>query len=263
MARRAQRVVQTLARAPELASYASAREIAELADVNVSTVVRTAQQLGFEGWPDLREQLRATYLQSVAASEPRNRSGSSDLATATLEQQAANVSAVITDENTQEIRAIAKAIRNSRRTVVIASGSGGGPAQILAYLVGAQGADIHLATGAETAQAAQVAHLSQDDCLIVLNVWRLTRSLRDLTILGHENGATVAVITDLRSSPLSAFADHVVAAPITNVDRTPSLTAMVAVVQAIISEYTTRESAAVAGRIEKTWDKLGLMFEQS
>ncbi|MGH1554141.1 hypothetical protein ACRAWF_25925 [Streptomyces sp. L7] len=55
------RVVHVLARAPQFAGYSSAREVAERAGVNVSTVVRTAQQLGFDGWPQLREELRARF----------------------------------------------------------------------------------------------------------------------------------------------------------------------------------------------------------
>jgi transposase len=65
----AERVAHVLVRAPQFASYASAREVAERAGVNVSTVVRTAQQLGFDGWPQLREELRARYLASVSSGE--------------------------------------------------------------------------------------------------------------------------------------------------------------------------------------------------
>ena len=63
----AERVVNVLVRAPEFASYASARELAERAGANVSTVARTAQQLDFEGWPQLREELRARYLAAVSS----------------------------------------------------------------------------------------------------------------------------------------------------------------------------------------------------
>jgi DNA-binding MurR/RpiR family transcriptional regulator len=65
----AERVAHVLVRAPQFASYASAREVAERAGVNVPTVVRTAQQLGFDGWPQLREELRARYLASVSSGE--------------------------------------------------------------------------------------------------------------------------------------------------------------------------------------------------
>ena len=42
--------------------YLSAARIAELVDVNRSTVVRTAQSLGYEGFPDLQSDLQRQLL---------------------------------------------------------------------------------------------------------------------------------------------------------------------------------------------------------
>ena len=80
-----------------------------------------------------------------------------------------------------------------------------------------------------------MSHLDERDCLIVVNVWRLARALRGLTRQARERGATIAVLTDLHSSPLNTYADHVVITPIEGINPTPSLTAMVAVVQSILA----------------------------
>ena len=53
------RVVDVIARNPQLSSYADIAEIAQRADVNNSTVVRAAQHLGYRGWPDLQRELRS------------------------------------------------------------------------------------------------------------------------------------------------------------------------------------------------------------
>ncbi|MFD8817345.1 MurR/RpiR family transcriptional regulator [Streptomyces sp. NPDC059627] len=123
----AERVVHVLVRAPQFAGYASAREVAERAGVNVSTVVRTAQQFGFDGWPQLREELRARYLASVSAGE-LSESPAADPAAQTLRQDAANLAALATPDTLAAIRATARAVRAARRTLVISSGSGGGAA---------------------------------------------------------------------------------------------------------------------------------------
>lgn len=52
--------------------YLSAARIAELVDVNRSTVVRTAQSLGYDGFPDLQADLR-THLQGRLTSQQRLR----------------------------------------------------------------------------------------------------------------------------------------------------------------------------------------------
>lgn len=114
------KVVNVLVRAPQFASYASAREVAERAEVNVSTVVRTAQQLGFAGWQELREELRAIYLGAVGT---RNGSTTEPTeATQLFRQDSANIAALATDANLAAIRATAVAIKRSRRTLVVTSG---------------------------------------------------------------------------------------------------------------------------------------------
>ena len=258
----AERVVQLLTQMPQFGSYASAREVAERAGVNVSTVVRTAQQLDFDGWSDLRSALRAEYLDSLVATDPKSRDLSNDVAARMLRQDTANLAAVASPTNLAAINNIAEAIRTARRTVVITTGSGAGPAQVLSYLASIYGYDIRLATGPATSQAVSVSQMEEGDCLVVLNVWRLTRALRGLTQLGHARGATVAVLTDLQSSPLNASADHVVITPIEGVERTPSLTAMVAVVHAILAQLEQSAGRSSAGLIEQAWEALDLMDDQ-
>ncbi len=258
----AERVVKILAQMPQFASYASAREVAERAGVNVSTVVRAAQQLDFDGWSDLRRELRAEYLDSLVTSDPA-RPLSTDAAARMLRQDAANIAAVASDTNVAAIRDIARTISAARRTVVLATGSGTGPAHVLGYLGSIYGYDIRVAAGPATSQAVLISQLDDRDCLIVINVWRLTRALRGLARLGRDRGANIAVLTDLHSSPLNAHADHVVITPIEGVNETPSLTAMLAVVQAILAELEGSTARLAAGRIEQSWDALDLMDDQA
>lgn len=257
----ADRVLQILGQMPQFASYASAREVAERAGVNVSTVVRTAQQLKFEGWSELRTALRAEYLDSLVTTgdgHPR----STDAAARMLAQDAANIAAASSTANLAAIKNVADAINTARRIIVVTTGTGAGPAQILSYVASIYGYDIHLAAGPATAQAVSVSKMDARDCLIVINVWRLTRALRGLTELGRERGATVAVLTDLHSSPLNSSADHVILTPIEGIGATPSLTAMVAVVQGILAELESTSAMTAVRRIEQAWDTLDLMDDQ-
>lgn len=257
----ADRVVQVLTQMPQFASYASAREVAERAGVNVSTVVRTAQQLDFEGWSDLRKAIRAEYLNSLVTAGPPHPM-STDAAAQMLRQDAANLATASSATNVAAIKSVAEAVHTARRTLVLTTGTGAGPGQILTYLASIFGYDIRMAAGPATTQAVAVSQLDERDCLVVINVWRLTRTLRGLTRLAHERGATVVVLTDLRSSPLNASAHHVVVTPIEGIDVTPSLTAMVAVVQAVLAQLESSVSRASIGRIESAWYDLDLMDDQ-
>ncbi|MFF8743875.1 hypothetical protein [Streptomyces californicus] len=80
--------------------------------------------------------------------------------------------------------------------------------------------------------------------------------------VGVVDGATVCVLTDLRSSPLAEDAHHLVVTPTEGVQGTASLTAMVAAVQAILGELTDAESSRTAGRVQQAWNDLDLMDDQ-
>jgi DNA-binding MurR/RpiR family transcriptional regulator len=258
----AERVAHVLVRAPEFASYASARELAERAGANVSTVVRTAQQLGYEGWPQLREELRARYLAAVSSSEVSLGPVANDRAARMLRKDANNVAALASTENLAAIRATAQAIRSARRTVVISSGAGAGPAHLLGYLGTIGGLDIRLALGASSTQAVEIARLEPGDCVVTINIWRLTRSLRALTRLARERGATVSVLTDLRTSPLAEHADHLIVTPIEAIYPGPSVTGVVAAVQAILGELADDDAVRATGPIQQMWQELDLMDDQ-
>ncbi|MGW7421022.1 hypothetical protein ACWGJB_13285 [Streptomyces sp. NPDC054813] len=100
------------------------------------------------------------------------------------------------------------------------------------------------------------------DCLITINVWRLTRTLHGLTRLARERGATVSVLTDLRSSPLAEDTDHLIVTPIEGLHAGPSLTAVVAAVQAVLSELADDDALRASGEIQQMWQDLDLMDDQ-
>lgn len=103
-----------------------------------------------------------------------------------LRQDATNLAEVSSAENTASIQDVARAMKRDRRTVVLSTGSGAGPAQIFQYLASIGGYDVQLAVGPAASQAVMVSQVDERDCLIVLNVWRLTRALRGLTNLGRK-----------------------------------------------------------------------------
>ncbi|MGA4991346.1 MurR/RpiR family transcriptional regulator [Nonomuraea bangladeshensis] len=141
------------------------------------------------------------------------------------------------------IRATAQAIGAARRTVVIGCGGGSGPARVLGRRGLTLGHDVRLALGSTTAQAVQVSQLQAGDCLVVLHLWRPARGLCGLTRLGRERGATVCVLTDLRSSPLAEEAHHLIVTPVEGFRDGPSRAAMAEDVHAVLAELAAPGAA--------------------
>lgn len=264
---KAGQVADLLAAQPRLAAYASAAEVARRAGVNVATVVRTAQVLGFSGWPGLQLELRSRYLASLTAAELLDEHDGSapDPIVRALRSDMDNLALAIRTLDLNAIRAVSAAIAAARRTLLIASGSFAAPATQLAHIGGAMGLDIELEDRGGTHLVNHLTRYGPDDCLVAVNFWKLPRQILDATRLARQAGLTTCVITDLSSSALARVAGHVITVPSEGTSHFPSLTAAMSVIHAILADIALRrgeKAHAAIQRTEQFWQQMGLIYEQ-
>ena len=264
---KALRVVEVIKAQPNLAAYASTADLASRAGVNVATVVRTAQGLGFAGWPQLRLELRSRYLASLSVNQVlREHAGVvGDPVVDALRRDVENLETTGRNVDTVAIRDLAGAIVAARRTLVVGSGSFAAPGLYLSYIAGTMGYDITLERHGGTQLASQITRLSQGDCLIIFNLWWQPREIVAAARLSREQGVTIGLITDRLSSALADCADHLIVVPSEGVSSFPSLTPTVAVVHALLSEAARLGGPAVETALKRTesaWSRLRIFDEK-
>ncbi|WP_329537498.1 hypothetical protein OG568_54785 (plasmid) [Streptomyces sp. NBC_01450] len=79
---------------------------------------------------------------------------------------------------------------------------------------------------------------------------------------GNNPAGTVSVLTDLGSSPLGEYADHLIVTSVEGIQAGPSLTAMVAAVQAVLSELTDDDAIRASRRVQQMRQELDLLDDQ-
>ncbi len=257
-------VVTVMMHQPEYASYASAREIAEIADISVGGVTRGAQGLGFSGWPALREELRARYLTSLSQSEiaaqherGSSRSGVED----SLDADQRALSLTARREQAAVISSAVAEFAGARLRLAIGGGSYWCVAQILALNASLAGYPTNSPSeGAGVVNA--VARLGPADFVVAVGFWRVYESTIDAITAARERGARVLVITDHHTSPLAQAANHVVTASAEGGAFFPSMTPAVAVVNAFCAELGRVDAAytrAAVAEAEAAWTRAGLL----
>lgn len=264
---KAGQVADLLAAQPRLAAYASAAEVARRAGVNVATVVRAAQCLGFPGWPGLQLELRSRYLASLSAAEllVEHDNSDPDAIVRALRSDMDCLALTIRTLDLDAVRAVSAAITGARRTLLIASGSFAAPATQLAHIGGAMGLDIELEDRGGTHLVNQLTRCGPGDCLLAVNFWKLPRQILDATRLARQAGLTTCVITDLGSSALARSASHVITVPSEGTSHFPSLTAAASVIHAILADIALRRAGKAGAAIQRTeqlWQQMDLMYEQ-
>lgn len=263
LGRASERVLHVLRDEPRFASYATTAEVAARAEVNVATVVRAAQQLGFTGWPALRVELRSRYLASLSAGEVLAEHAGSDTDPVRAAVRSDRESLGLLEQTLEpdRVRAVAAAIHGARRTLVLGSGTFAAPGVQLSHAAGIMGYDVRLHDSGGTALANSLARMGEGDLLVVCDLWMLPVGLRRAVEIAAEESVAIALITDRRDSPLGALADHVVAVPSEGVGMFPSLTAAMAVVHAVLAELARVGGDAAlesVRRAEELWRRAEL-----
>lgn len=249
---KADRIVDLMIASPKFASYASAAALGQRAGVDASTVVRTAHSLGFEGWPDLQNELRSRFLSSLNASQllQVHDDGSADpivrALRSDLDLMAQNVNAM----DIAHVRALASALVSARRVVVLAVGSYAAPALQLVHVAARLGVDIQLADRGGHTLVTSLAALTSDDVLLVVNLWQTTREVLAATTLAAERGITVCSITDVGATRLSEMSDINVGVATEGTSHFPSMAPALSLVHALLAELTSQLGPEVRARIE-------------
>ncbi|GAA2660288.1 MULTISPECIES: MurR/RpiR family transcriptional regulator [Actinosynnema] len=266
-------VLELLLSQPRRASFGSTAELAQLAGVNVATVTRTAQALGYAGWPALQQELRARYLSSLSAPQVAAEhldaglagTGSGSPGVASLRRDLDGLALLHRKVDEGVLDVVARAIAGARRTLVIAAGSYAAVGTALAHNARLAGYDVVAVSGGDAELANAVAAVDERDVLIAVSFWRLYESTVLAANEARERGARVFAVTDAASPALSSAAEEVLLVPAEGVAFFPSLTAGVAVAQAVVAQLAAIDPERTAASIETAegmWSRFGLLHRR-
>jgi DNA-binding MurR/RpiR family transcriptional regulator len=255
------RLVAALARQPERASYASASEMGDLAGINRAGVTRSAQLLGYSGWPELRAELRAQYLSSLSMLEIATKHAGRATGSAARRSYAADqraLSATVARADDQEVARFARVIADGRTRATLGAGSYSTAARLLSMNATLAGYPIALLPeGADATNA--IARLDPGDVFVAISFWRVAESTFRATRYAREVGATVCIVTDHTPTPFTEQADHILKVTAEGSAHFPTMVPAIAVVNAICSELAeldperTRRSIGIA---EAAWERI-------
>ncbi|MEV0088414.1 MurR/RpiR family transcriptional regulator [Saccharopolyspora sp. NPDC003752] len=261
---KAARVRDVLTTQPTYCSYATAAEVADRAEVNGATVVRFAQALGYPGWPQLQADLRGVYL-AHRYEQPASPGDGSMLASV-FARDAENLRSLEHSFDYAAARAVVAAIREARRTLVVASGTHGVAAAAFAMLAASRGLPIAHEDRGGPHLANALASLDGQDCLVAWSFWQHYRETVDAIHLARTAGAATCVITDTVQSPAANAADHVLVIPTEGIANLQSMTAATSVAYALVAELAAGDpegSREAAQRVDTVWRGLRLFAEES
>ncbi|MBN9215590.1 MAG: RpiR family transcriptional regulator [Microbacterium sp. SCN 70-200] len=209
-----QRVAESIAADVEAAIDRTAQEVADLVGVGRASVIRTAQSLGYDGYPQLRVALAREVAMATPAAETVADGTMLGELRGAVERFSGRLMHTVSALTEDDLVGFVRVLDASQRVLVAANGlssplgldlamrliSAGRPAEYLPDTLGQQIAATQLGAGSA--------------CLVVSGSGA-NRATLDVMTAARESGATVLAITSFPRSPAAELADiALVVAPI-------------------------------------------------
>lgn len=238
----------------------SMRALSVRAGSKPATLVRFAQQLGFAGWPQLKEAFADEMGLGSGATGERTRqrvvrAKDRTLVDALFDVQRANL------ENTHQQNRVALpgacALLEKAPAVHAAGFRACYPlAFSFVYLYRLFRPTVHLVDGQGGSLEMQQRAFTRGDALVVASFAPYSREALQAAEAARAAGCRILAVTDSAASPLSLLADETLLFPIRSPSFFPSVAAGLALVEALLELLASRAGKTVAKRIDQAETQL-------
>ncbi|HLC05588.1 MAG TPA: MurR/RpiR family transcriptional regulator [Anaerolineales bacterium] len=193
-------------------AFLTATELAHSLDIDPATVVRFAQKLGYQGYPDLQREIRTRVRRELLANgsaEPDSVAGAADIA---LDELAKGLELTRRSFPKEQAQNLITALDKAERVILLAEGLAQAPARSLAAWLEAAGYSIHLAGGGVSELARALAGARKGDLTVAIEVVEESPLLARTLASARRAGVRTAALVAAPSSAVARQTDIVLAA---------------------------------------------------
>ncbi|MEG1720368.1 MAG: MurR/RpiR family transcriptional regulator [Pseudoflavonifractor sp.] len=245
------------------AAFMTASKLGRTVNVSESTVVRFADQLGYDGYPAMQKALqdmirnKLTSIQRIEVSN--DRISDRDLLPMVMQSDIEKIRITMEEVSHADFNHTVDAIVAAKRIYILGVRSAAAIASFLGFyfnLIFENVVVVH--TNAESEMFEQMLRVGAGDAVIGVSFPRYSSRTVKAMQFAHDRGATVVAITDGKDSPLAAIADHALLAKSDMASFVDSLVAPLSMVNALIVAVGRRKNDDLSRTfetLEKIWDE--------
>ncbi|RQD67198.1 MAG: MurR/RpiR family transcriptional regulator [Tindallia sp. MSAO_Bac2] len=256
------RIAQFIIENYEKAAFMTASKLGMETNVSESTVVRFANNLGFDGYPQLQRALQdiiKTKLTTVQRVD-MGKEYSTDLEVVEriMKSDMENMRNTIDMINAEKIESVIDMILSADKVYVLGLRSSKSLADFLGFYLGLILGDVVLVGHGISDIYEQMLRISDKDLLISLSFPRYSSRSIEVTRYAKEQGTKVVAITDSEISPIASMADEYLTAKSNMASFVDSLVAPLSLLNALIVAIGMREKSDIKehfNKLETIWEK--------
>lgn len=244
------------------AAFMTAAKLGDSVAVSESTVVRFANELGYEGYPELQKALqeliktKLTTVQRIELSS--DFIGQENVLNIVLKSDISNIRDSLEKIDGRTFNEIVDKIISAKNIYIIGLRSSTTLAEFLGFYLNFILDNVRVVSRGVSDIFEQLLRLDSDDLIIGIGFPRYSSRTIDALSYAKKNGATVIALTDSMLSPLNESADYTLLAQSNMASFVDSLVAPMSVINALIVAVGLRKKDTISqsfGKLEKIWDE--------
>jgi DNA-binding MurR/RpiR family transcriptional regulator len=238
-------------------AFSTVDQMAAKLDVNPSTIVRFTYRLGLNGFPDLQERMRELVRGQLSRTgDPINEShvaahleGTSFGASLSHDWQ--NLHRAISSVDSEAFSRGVSILARARRIYVVAGFSTFPVGHYFALILDRLRSDISLLAANDAFATSRLVEMNAEDCVIAFTFPRYAAATHRIVLWAKENKAKVIAVTDSPISAVGQIADVVLLAATSGTGMQNSLTAPMAIANALLNGVAAAKGAAALERYSR------------
>lgn len=244
-------------------AYLTAARLGDMVGVSESTVVRFADELGFEGYSQfqlaVQELVRTKLTPNQRIEVTKQRIGRGDIIDNVMESDISKIKYTLERLDRKVFSEAVDAILSAKTIYITGARSSEPLARILSYNLSLIFDNVKFVVPTSSAEVfEQMYSISSDDTIIAFSFPRYSTKMVNSVKYAGQKGANVVVFTDSTISPLAEYADYLLTAQSDMASYMDSLVAPLSIINAIIIEITRRREKEITARfdaLENLWDE--------
>ena len=224
----------------EEAVFLTIQELSQRVKVSVATVVRLARALGYAGFPEFQQELRAIFRDKLTTvfrlrKAAQKETSEENVLVKVLQQDIENITETMKQVSGDDFRRFVGALNAAERIVIIGLRSAHSLAVLMGIALGFLQRDVWIVTPGIGDMWDRLLGLKKDDVVVGICFPRYTKETVEVLRFAHEKGVRTLAITDSPISPLARYAECVLPARCRMDSFIESFTAALSLINAVVT----------------------------
>jgi len=251
------------------AAFMTAAKLGASINISESTVVRFANTLGYNGYPELQnalQELIKNKLTTVQRLEMTEETDEIAILNNVLKADIENIKETINEINKDDFRRVVSDIINATKIYIIGSRSSIVIAEYLGFYLNLIRQNVSVVKAGVSDVFEQILRVSENDLVIGIGFPRYSKRTLEVLKYAKSQNAKIVTITDSLISPLTSVADEILIAKSNMASFVDSLVAPLSLVNALVVAVGLKEKEKIANTFEKLesiWDEYGVYFSKT